>query len=73
MQIVAPLPAAPSLPAEDIVIDASPEIEIEEPAPEKAEEALQKQIEAYIASGDYKQAVNEAIEVALAKLRGKVI
>jgi len=57
-------------PEPDIVIDASPEIVIEPTAPDKTAEVL---IDEYIRSVDYKKAVAEAIEVALAKVRGRVI
>jgi len=54
----------------DIIIEASPEIVIEPSVPDKTAEVL---IDEYIRSTDYKKAVKEAVEVALAKLRGKVI
>jgi len=57
-------------PEPDIVIDASPEIVIEPSAPDKTAEVL---IDEYLRSADYKKAVAEAIEVALAKVRGRVI
>jgi hypothetical protein len=57
-------------PEPDIVIDASPEIVIEPSAPDKTAEVL---IDEYLRSANYKKAVAEAIEVALAKVRGRVI
>ena len=68
----APAPAEDIIiePEPDIVIDASPEIVIEPSAPDKTAEVL---IDEYIRSIDYKKAVAEAIEVALAKVRGRVI
>ena len=77
VQAGAPLPAP--APVEDIVIyeagtdieiEASPEIVIEPLVPEKSAEVL---IDEYIQSADYKRAVSDAIEVALAKVRGRVI
>ena len=74
----APEAASASVPVEDIIIEpepdiiieASPEIVIEPTAPDKTAEVL---IDEYIRSIDYKKAVAEAIEVALAKVRGRVI
>ena len=67
---VTPVPGPAPAPAEDIIIEASPEIVIEPTAPDKTAEVL---IDEYIRSIDYKKAVAEAIEVALAKVRGRVI
>lgn len=55
---------------EEITIeDSSEEITIEDESKESAE----KLIDEYIAGGDFKRAVKEAVEVALAKVRGRVI
>jgi len=45
-----------------------PEISIEE-----AEKSIEEFIDEYVRSGEYKKAVDEAVEVALAKVRGRVI
>jgi hypothetical protein len=74
----APEPAPAPAPMEDIIIEAepdiiieaSPEIVIEPFVPDKSAE---EHIDEYIRSIDYKKAVAEAIEVALAKVRGRVI
>lgn len=70
VQAVAPLPAPPPIPAEQITIEAGPDITIEPSVPEKS---IDEMLDAYIRSGDYKRAVNEAVMVALAKIRGRVI
>ena len=77
---VTPVPEAASAPVPvediiieaepDIIIEASPEIVIEPFVPDKTAEVL---IDEYIRSVDYEKAVAEAIEVALAKVRGRVI
>ena len=67
-----PAPASIPTPApvEDIAFEPEPDIVIEPSAPDKTAEVL---IDEYIRSADYKKAVAEAIEVALAKIRGRVI
>jgi len=65
-----PAPAPAPAPVEDIAFEPEPDIVIESTAPEKSAEVL---IDEYIRSADYKKAVAEAIEVALAKVRGRVI
>jgi hypothetical protein len=70
IQVIAPLPVPAPVPSEEIVIEVGPDITIEPSVPEKS---IEEMIEAYIRSADYKQVVGEAVTVALAKLRGKVI
>lgn len=76
VQAVAPLPAPPPIPVEQITIEAGPDIEIEPSVSTTAfvpDKSIDEMLEAYIRSGDYKRAVDEAVTVALAKLRGRVI
>jgi len=54
---------------EEITIEDSPEITIED-GPEKS---VDKLIDEYVRSGDFKKAVKESVEVAIAKIRGRVI
>ena len=65
-----PAPTPAPAPVEDIAFEPEPDIVIEPSAPDKTAEVL---IDEYIRSADYKKAVAEAIEVALAKVRGRVI
>lgn len=73
IQAVAPLPAPPPTVPEEITIDAEPEIEVEDDDAQAPEKSAEELVEAYIKSGDFDRAVAEAVKVAIAKLRGRVI
>jgi len=60
-------------PEPDIIIEAEPDVLDFEPSVPVPEKSAEERIDEYFRSADYKKIFNEAIEVALAKLRGKVI
>lgn len=72
-QASTPLPAPPPIVPEEITVDPEPEIEVDDAEPPAPDKSVEVAIEAYIKSWNFDKAIKEAVEVSLAKLRGKVI